>query len=658
MSLLPTEKSYKKRCREAASFATAGRGANCGTVAQVFENIAECDLISADAVNVRKLRYDQDKASRQWEAKYTSVIELPLLDGNHFDWHTSSPHQLFQYFLDSTPSFAHLLKKRRPGLPLQMLCYHDEVVPGNPLDPDPARRLTAFYVTFAEWGNSIHDELAWLPCAVLRTSVLKQVDGGLSSALRCLFKSWLSSFRGKVIYVDQQPLMLPISLAGTIMDESAMHGMWSVKGAAGRKPCLQCLNAVSKASGEVLAGTSNDFFLDISHCSISDFIPLRDRDAFEAVDELEAKHGTGTKKEFEELQKNLGFKYNPKGLLADAELRPLVRPAMACFDVLHCFHTGGIVACEISLFRAALIRCRLDPEILQRAVGIDFCSSRSTPSGRKKVLSPAYFGGINGWKANGSDQLNVLPLLHAWLLLEVCGKEIWKKMPMECSSLLLLMERLYALQMLCFTNEVNFCILLEDKQKEHFKAYLKAYNVRNVKPKHHYALHVPGQWRKMKTVLNTLTMERKHQSAKREVESSMQNLDHFECRLLRKLQCVQSTEISKKGPNYWLTELLDPAMLPDGTWTAKKLRRPSGLWKISTPILSPDLQYAGWIDNFVQIQNDIYISFKMFRSSKVIGLGVYEWKNSHENRLGTLSVSWRRPSFWKLVGNESLLTIW
>ena len=228
------------------------------------------------------------------------------------------------------------------------------------------------------------------------------------------------------------------------------------------------------------------------------------------------------------------------------------------------------------------------------------------------------------------------------------------KMPMECSSLLLLMERLYALQMLCFTNDINFCVLVEHKQQEHFKAYLKAYNVRNVKPKHHYSLHVPGQWRKTKTVPNTLAMERKHQGAKREVESSMQNLEHFECRLLRQLQCVQSTEISKKGPNYWLTELLDPEKISDGRWTAKQLRRPSGLWKISTPMLSPDLQYAGWIDNFVQIQDEIYISFKMFRSSKVIGLGVYEWENSHETRLGTLSVS----CFWKLVGNKSLLTIW
>ena len=64
------------------------------------------------------------------------------------------------------------------------------------------------------------------------------------------------------------------------------------------------------------------------------------------------------------MQSNLGINYNSVGVLADVSLRNWVFPTSACYDVLHCFFSNGLVAVE----------CGLEKERIQSQIGFSCCS--------------------------------------------------------------------------------------------------------------------------------------------------------------------------------------------------------------------------------------------------------------------------------------------
>ena len=71
-----------------------------------------------------------------------------------------------------------------PDEPLTVLHYHDEITPGHLLAPVHARMFTSFRFTFAQMGKHLLTcEEMWFEYAVLITSVLKKVTGGMSSVM-------------------------------------------------------------------------------------------------------------------------------------------------------------------------------------------------------------------------------------------------------------------------------------------------------------------------------------------------------------------------------------------------------------------------------------------------------------------------------------------
>lgn len=235
------------RLRDAATSARRKRGANAGTVLDVIETLHEHDLLD-NSLTRQNFRKRLCRIRGHWKDKYCSVITLPCDSGDEFRWCTLTPHAALQFFIDNDDNFIHLLNWRTEGEPLQLLLYHDEIVPGNPLHPDNARRSVAFYISFLEWRPVLYSELMWLPIALLRMQVIKSVSGGLSECIAKLFQSWKKSFAGEgITLADGSVRFFPIRLSGCIMDESAMHAMWSVKGASGRRPCMKCKNCVSKS---------------------------------------------------------------------------------------------------------------------------------------------------------------------------------------------------------------------------------------------------------------------------------------------------------------------------------------------------------------------------------------------------------------------------
>ena len=138
-----------------------------------------------------------------------------------------------------------------PSAPLSVILAHDEITPGAVLRPDNARKFVSFYFSFCEFGDvSIRYELGWFHLAVLRSSVIDKVDGGMSAALRHLLRALLmdagSLSGGVVLPLESGPTMLFARLKNHLGDEAALsHGL-SSKTASGLRPCIKCANVLKK----------------------------------------------------------------------------------------------------------------------------------------------------------------------------------------------------------------------------------------------------------------------------------------------------------------------------------------------------------------------------------------------------------------------------
>ena len=103
-----------------------------------------------------------------------------------FQWRHASLQSLLVELCSRNSVYNRLLEEALAsvprGRPLHLLLYLDEVSPGNILKPASHCRFGTFYVGLKEFSAAtLTHALAWLPVAVLRTSVAKNVQGGLSA---------------------------------------------------------------------------------------------------------------------------------------------------------------------------------------------------------------------------------------------------------------------------------------------------------------------------------------------------------------------------------------------------------------------------------------------------------------------------------------------
>lgn len=227
-----------------------GRGASAGSASRLLSELREEDVLE----NVPSHQQIRDRAQyvrKSWLLKEGTVVKLPLRDGGVFDWVTLRPVQALQQAADSVPWFRQALAARLPehGGPVRMAFYADEVVPGNPLAPNPTRRCVAFYMTLLPFRDLMLSDKAWLTVAILRTSTLERTMHGLTGCVSLLLEQWLPDFRGLPLRLsDTDCRMVQLELSALVGDEAALAGILAAKGAAGRKPCWLCRNLISRGA--------------------------------------------------------------------------------------------------------------------------------------------------------------------------------------------------------------------------------------------------------------------------------------------------------------------------------------------------------------------------------------------------------------------------
>lgn len=244
-------------------------------------------------------------------------IELPLEAGGTFAWKVCRMDRLLLYFATESAEFRASLVRALDNAgprPLSCILYLDEIVPGNILRPDNRRKFWAIYVSFEELGRErLFLEQYWLPLAVLRSSIVGDVAGGLSNCFRLLVRSLLldplaAASAGFALDLGGGARLIRLRISSVVGDEAALKSVWNSKGAAGTRPCFFCGNCVSMSSQ--LAAQSPDL-IDISCSDPSLFQLCEDADVWSAYDHLAAQQPRLNRTDFAILEQASGHAGRP-----------------------------------------------------------------------------------------------------------------------------------------------------------------------------------------------------------------------------------------------------------------------------------------------------------------------------------------------------------
>lgn len=297
-------------------------------------------------------------------APLQSIIQLPLLNGGHFDWSVILVQDLLPHCVASRgfgEIFQRALETNPPNRsrPWRLILYIDEITPGNPLRPDNRRKVVAFYASFVELGFFLRMEEAWLTIGVLRTTQIKEIKGGLSGCVRHMLRHLLLGPRsictGGIAIPLPTPTILHVSFHKLIADEAACKAAWCVKGAAGLRLCMDCKNVVAAS---VCSHDTSGYLVGIDCADRDKFDPMEEGDLVRSYDILAAMVAENRRRNhIKNYEKASGVNYEPDGLLADEELRPLVPPSSTVRDPMHVMLAGGVLNWEIYALLHAWASC-------------------------------------------------------------------------------------------------------------------------------------------------------------------------------------------------------------------------------------------------------------------------------------------------------------
>jgi hypothetical protein len=212
----------------------------------------------------------------------------------------------------------------------------------------------------------------------------------------------------------------------------------------------------------------------------------------------------------------VGLNHCPTGLLADVEMRQHVRPIeVHTYDSMHTWLANGVAQTEIYLFMQALKqKLGLGHAHLQSLLNATWVWPKIYATwGRQAgdIFNEVRCGGSqDSFRASASEVLMVYPvLLH--LAEDTLGGD--PRIAAERRSFIAMCKVLVTLENLKKGMQGSPEQLAAGIQ-DHMQAFLLAYSLEAVKPKHHFQVHVPGQIARDGQVLDTFTLERKHKITK------------------------------------------------------------------------------------------------------------------------------------------------
>lgn len=252
--------------------------------------------------------------AKRWQSivfarRCAQILRLPGTDGNEFELPILNLWLLWEWLLEQGSMLADVLERFR-GTCLDLICYTDEVTPGNVIAVQNRRKSYVWYVSALQFGTALMDETYWWAIATIRTEDLQQISGGFPTVCFYLFQSLLDFRLGHLFKIKQQDVFLSGQIKSIIMDEAALHAALSCKESSGQKPCYKCGNIVSKQFH-----AKNPSFATLNAVS-SALQLMTDQHVVEVLLLLQHQKPILSRKQFADLEKNVGWKLSTPSFLS------------------------------------------------------------------------------------------------------------------------------------------------------------------------------------------------------------------------------------------------------------------------------------------------------------------------------------------------------
>ena len=409
-----------------------------------------------------------------------------------------------------------------PTKPWRLCLYSDEVVPGNQLAPNNARKVWVLYFGFLECHPHLSNENVWCPIVAEPSTALTRVSAGISQVFAQVIKLFFCGpFDLRVGIQLTGPegsncvLRLCAVLSMFLQDGGAHKHVWGCKGDGGTRLCMLCKNLIAEMSGAVDADGTNILVCSLIHEHQLQF--ASDAEIRRTIDRLAGFKSTDSNQDFKLRQQAFGFTFQEHGLLNDAELKDIVHPASKyCHDWMHCLFASGVFNIVVFLCFSTIRLVRTNVwEVLHDFVAAYTWphSANFKPSVRDHLSTARVKAHTKAkqFKCPASDGLSLLGVMCYFIqavALRIPGVD-----KCACDALIALSDLVDALV------AVPLGVVTPDYLRERIRSFLAACETAGWKPhfipKFHWLIHLYHALLRWLVLPTCWVHERKHRMVKR-----------------------------------------------------------------------------------------------------------------------------------------------
>ena len=213
--------------------------------------------IDLDNIGRRSLR----TANYDLLVRYGVVDKLPLVEGGEsFEWTYLAPAAWLAALVGKSSALESIFAAALATAPCSMhrpwslIIGFDEFAPGSKPAVNNSRKCMVLSITFRELGQeAISGGQGWITPAVIRSTVLGDVRGGWSAALRIFLERAMFGENGFAttgcpLIVRGSAVCIFARVANILSDGDGLRMALDWRGASSLKPCFRHHNVVKKVS--------------------------------------------------------------------------------------------------------------------------------------------------------------------------------------------------------------------------------------------------------------------------------------------------------------------------------------------------------------------------------------------------------------------------
>eukprot|EP00435_Cladocopium_sp_Y103_P061318 s238_g23.t1 len=485
-----------------------------------FDVLRSNGISSVDSRKVIQCLHEEDKG--RWTCEKPNLayakafpcydtMQIKAADGSTtIDVPIMKLSELLQAKVDACPLYSAMLLQAMElhQNRLTLLFYCDEVSGGNVLSALQSRKSNLCYVSWLQCPLLFQENM-WLTVSVAKSSCIQSLPHGMAELIRRILEHVReNSQHGIPLSFGHDVRLLWIDQVMVIADAEAIRSSTGAKGAAGLKPCLQCLNVLQLNKAKDVPG-----HVDITSMDPTEWWPQTTASIESAVRELRAAGGVVRT---QETEKFLGWHFQnlPHGPLQSPSLQGWVSIENFMFDAMHIMWSNGIVCQEVGLWFSALLeKTTTTLECLQKYAALWQRNAGTAAAHLPACLSQLFSSKLckesHDYKGDAMYTAAVLPLCVAF-----CDEVLHDVEEMRVPNASLLALHRVATCLWSLKVSVANVDQLLPLQKQFLQCHQTAYGSTQMRPKHHYGLHLTQQIQKVTKVIDCFCCERKHKGYK------------------------------------------------------------------------------------------------------------------------------------------------